>query len=132
MADRRRTREQWQSIVEGWANSGLTQAQYCAQQGISVTSFHRWREQWRQAADLGDRGRHQGVSEPVRWVPVALHEVPAPVAGPALILILANGLRLEQAGGPGGRCARGRSILKPGVRVLQSRARQAQDPGMAP
>ncbi|WP_420826355.1 IS66 family insertion sequence element accessory protein TnpA [Rhabdochromatium marinum] len=45
MADRRRTREQWQSIVEGWSNSGLTQAAYCAQQGISVTSFHRWREQ---------------------------------------------------------------------------------------
>ncbi|EGV28550.1 transposase [Thiorhodococcus drewsii AZ1] len=95
MADRRRTREQWQSIVEGWPKSGLTQAQYCAQQGISVTSFHRWREQVRQDADPGDQETRQGEGGSVRWVPVELHEVPAPVAGPALTLVLANGLRLE-------------------------------------
>ncbi|EGV27550.1 hypothetical protein ThidrDRAFT_4639 [Thiorhodococcus drewsii AZ1] len=63
MADRRRTREQWQSIVEGWPKSGLTQAAYCAQQGISVTSFHRWREQLREAANPGDHETRQGEGE---------------------------------------------------------------------
>ena len=96
MADRRRTREQWQSIVEGWSSSSLTQAQYCAQQGISVTSFHRWRDRLAQDVDSGDRGTRQDVTERVGWVPVELHEVPASVmAGPALTLVLANGLRLE-------------------------------------
>jgi len=95
MADRRRTREQWQTIVEGWPKSSLTQAQYCAQQGISVTSFHRWRDRLDQETDLGNRGTRQDIAERIHWVPIERLEVPALEAGPALTLVLANGLRLE-------------------------------------
>ena len=44
MAQQRRTREKWRQLVEGWADSGLTQSQYCARHRISVASLHRWRE----------------------------------------------------------------------------------------
>ena len=96
MADRRRTRHQWQALVEGWAESGLTQKAYCTQQGISVTSFHRWREQLRQEADLGDQASSEAA--PIRLLPVQWHEAPVPEpsrAGAALTLVLATGLRLE-------------------------------------
>jgi transposase-like protein len=48
MAQGRRTRAQWRQLVEGFSGSGLTQACYCERHGISVTSFQRWRAQFRQ------------------------------------------------------------------------------------
>ena len=82
MVDRRRTRQQRQDVVEGWPKSGLTQAQYCAQQGISVTSFHRWRERLHQGADLWDQRAGREVAEPIRFLPVEVHAAPlAPVGG---------------------------------------------------
>ena len=98
MADRRRTRQQRQALVEGWPESGLTQQAYCTQQGISVTSFHRWREQLRPGADLGDPEPPAGraLSAPVRLLPVQWHEAPEPSrSGPALTLVLATGVRVE-------------------------------------
>ncbi|MBK1720505.1 IS66 family insertion sequence element accessory protein TnpA [Thiocystis violacea] len=97
MTDQRRTREQWRDIVEGFPESGLTQAQYGARHAISVTSFHRWRERLRQGADPRGPGALRNVAEPVRLLPVEeVHEAPmAPVAGSALTLVLANGVRLE-------------------------------------
>ena len=100
MADRRRTREQWQDIVDGWPKSGLTQAQYCARQGISVTSFQRWRERRRQGADPGNLQTRRGVAAPIRFLPVELHAAPlAAVTGPALTLVRVNGMRLEVGAG---------------------------------
>jgi hypothetical protein len=94
MADQRRTRHQWQALVEGWAESGLTQKAYCTQQGISVTSFHRWREQLDQEAAVGDQALPEAA--PIRLLPVQRHEAPTPLrSGPALTLVLATGLRVE-------------------------------------
>lgn len=92
MADRRRTRPQWQALVAGWAESGLTQKAYCSRQGISVTSFHRWRERLGQEADHGDPGSSQAA--PMRLLPVQWHEAPAPSRS-GLTLVLATGLRVE-------------------------------------
>lgn len=93
MADRRRTREQWQDIVDGWPKSGLTQAQYCARHVISVTSFHRWRERLRQGADPGNLQARRGVAAPIRFLPVELHAAPlAPMTGPALRAMLGSGV----------------------------------------
>ena len=33
----------WKGHVDGWRNSGLTQAAYCRQQGLSLPSFGYWR-----------------------------------------------------------------------------------------
>ena len=40
---KRQTMEFWQGQLEAWRRSGLTQVAYCASQGLSIKSFHRWR-----------------------------------------------------------------------------------------
>ncbi len=42
MGWKRRSRRQWQRLVEDWERSELTQAAYCHQKGISVGSLQRW------------------------------------------------------------------------------------------
>ena len=39
----RRSREEWQRLLERFAVSGLTQAAFCAREGIGLSTFGRWR-----------------------------------------------------------------------------------------
>jgi hypothetical protein len=39
----RRSADDWQGLLPRFAGSGLSVADFCAQEGISDTSFHRWR-----------------------------------------------------------------------------------------
>ena len=87
MAGKRRSREQWRRLVEGWAGSDLTGQAYCDRHGISLGSLYRWRELLREE-DAG------GVpAEPVRWVPVELIGGGREASG--LRLVLSDGLRIE-------------------------------------
>jgi transposase-like protein len=102
MAQRRRTRAQWQRLVEGWSGSGLTQAQYCRCHGISVASLHRWRERLRQDRGIGAvPAGLGGAAEPVRLLPVELlaEEHPGLLDEAPLRLVFPEGLQLEIAPG---------------------------------
>ena len=44
MAKRRRTRAQWQQLIEGQPASGLSIADYCAQHQLAVSNFYLWRK----------------------------------------------------------------------------------------
>jgi transposase-like protein len=99
MAQRRRTREDWQRLVEGWPRSGLTQSQYCERHGVSVGSLHRWREQLRGAPGAGARVGGVESTASLRLLPVELL-AEAPAAGEAaLTLVLGARLRLQIAPG---------------------------------
>ncbi len=37
--------EQWQQIMTDFAASGLTQKQFCSQQGLAPSTFSKWRKQ---------------------------------------------------------------------------------------
>ena len=39
----RRSREEWQTMLSGFARSGLSAEAYCRREGISSASFYRWR-----------------------------------------------------------------------------------------
>jgi transposase-like protein len=39
----RRSREQWRTMLLGFASSGLSAEAYCRREGISSASFYRWR-----------------------------------------------------------------------------------------
>lgn len=39
----RRTREQWQSLINEQQQSGFTQAQFCQQNKLAVSSFCNWK-----------------------------------------------------------------------------------------
>ncbi len=40
----RRTRQQWQEIVDRYRESGLTAPKFCAEQNISYASFMKWKQ----------------------------------------------------------------------------------------
>ncbi|MGB5830622.1 MAG: transposase [Thiohalocapsa sp.] len=103
MAQGRRPRAQWRQLVEGLSDGGgVTQAQYCQRHGISVASFHRWRDHFRQA-QVAEGARAQASSrsaEPQRLVPVQLlGEAVAVGAAQALTLVFANGVRVQVSPG---------------------------------
>lgn len=41
--NQRRSRAQWQALIEQFSTSGLSQAQFCEQQGLMEKTFHNWR-----------------------------------------------------------------------------------------
>lgn len=103
MAHRRRTRAQWRQLVEGWPESGLTQAQYCERHNISVASLYRWREVLRrEPVENRPAPRVGRADDAVRLLPVELlGELGQRVrdTAPALSLVFADGVRLEIAPG---------------------------------
>lgn len=43
-SSKRRTPEQWQSLVDQWPGSGLSATRFCAERGIGYASFCQWRK----------------------------------------------------------------------------------------
>ena len=49
-----RTKEQWRELMERYRKSDLTQADFCEREGLSLTSFHKWRDKLQATASLKD------------------------------------------------------------------------------
>ncbi len=87
----KRGAEQWRVLLSRFDGSGLSVAEFCAREGISDTSFHRWRSRLRAA----------GSSQPERAAPAVfldtgvLQRVPASAARLELTLDLGGGLQLS-------------------------------------
>jgi hypothetical protein len=83
----------WRDRVRRQAVSGLTIAQFCAQERFSIASFHAWKRRFR-LIDLADR--RPALSAPPVFLPVAVRVPEHTVAGPLLIEAdLPNGIRLR-------------------------------------
>jgi hypothetical protein len=41
--DRAERRRFWEKHIEKWESSGLSQADYCRQNGVNIKSFHHWK-----------------------------------------------------------------------------------------
>ena len=55
----RRTSDQWQELFDRFARSGLTREQFCRKQGVSLSSFDRWRTKLRKGTPIASP-----ISEP--------------------------------------------------------------------
>ena len=44
MATKRRTREQWQALIDEQAESELSVSEFCAQYDLTVSNFYLWRK----------------------------------------------------------------------------------------
>ncbi len=55
----------WQGHVDAWRRSGLTQVAYCAQHGLEVNAFYRWRYRVRVQAPV-----HTQPAPPLTLIPV--------------------------------------------------------------
>lgn len=56
---KRRSRDEWRAVFDRFAASGLGVGAFCAREGISDSSFGRWR------SVLGDAGRVTGTAAAV-------------------------------------------------------------------
>ncbi|MEF8728593.1 MAG: IS66 family insertion sequence element accessory protein TnpB [Accumulibacter sp.] len=87
----KRGAEQWRVLLSRFDGSGLCVAEFCAREGISDTSFHRWRSRLRAA----------GSSQPERAAPAVfldagvLRREPPSAARLELTLDLGGGLQLS-------------------------------------
>ncbi len=44
MATKRRTREQWQQLIQDWQASGMSIASFCSRQDLTESNFYYWRK----------------------------------------------------------------------------------------
>ncbi|WIX08407.1 IS66 family insertion sequence element accessory protein TnpA [Xanthomonas oryzae] len=79
-------REQWAGYVQGWQASGLSQAAWCREQGLSLASFGYWRRRLAEGAVA-----LAGVS------PLCVQPVAAPDSAATVQLHLAGGMRVSLA-----------------------------------
>ena len=75
----------WQDLVDQWSRSGLSQAAFCRERGITYGSFTWWKRQLLAAGDGAPRGRTKKAGV---FVEV---QVPGSAKRPAYELILARG-----------------------------------------
>ena len=74
-----RSKQEIRRIVEGFAASGKTRREYCAEHGISITTLDYW--------------RHKHAAKP-KLMEVAIEPQQT---GPGFALVLANGRRIESS-----------------------------------
>jgi hypothetical protein len=85
----------WREHIRRQAGSGLTIAQFCAQERLAVASFHTWKRRFR-LIDLADQHRALPAPATRAFVPVAVRVVehipdePLPIEAD-----LPNGIRLR-------------------------------------
>lgn len=60
--------QHWQSIIQQWRDSGLTQTQFCAQQNIKLGTFHYWLKK--------QRLENTPESTPASFIPVTVSSKP--------------------------------------------------------
>jgi hypothetical protein len=77
----------WQTQVEAWRQSGLSQIAYCEQHGLNIKSFRRWRTKLQRAAT---------TATSLTLVPI---NVGTPATTPAIRLHSPGGWRIELATG---------------------------------
>jgi hypothetical protein len=67
----RRSAEEWRGLVERFGGSGLSQAEFCRQEGISAVSLSSWRRKLGFQPVTGGKRRREEPSakdEPGEWV----------------------------------------------------------------
>jgi transposase-like protein len=75
---------QWQRHVQAWRESGMSQADYCRQQGLNPKTFSKWA-----------RGESPGEpTAPLEVIPVQVTPS-SPATEAAVVLKLTRGVQLE-------------------------------------
>lgn len=94
----RRSADEWRSLVEQQRRSNQTQAAFCRERGVSLSSFGYWRRKLGSPTSTGT----QGDKDPPLWIewPATVDRQPSPRAtseapGWDLELDLGNGLQLR-------------------------------------
>ena len=86
---RRRTREDWQALVEAWESANQTQKAFCQERGLCYRLFNHWKSRFKverlSSPDIGE----------TQFVPVQLK---SPVSTTSSVQVhFPNGIRIEIA-----------------------------------
>ena len=84
------TREVWSDRLARFPSSGLTVAQFCTLEAVSVPSFYAWKRRLTDQAPDPTSGHPQGGAGKARLLPVRL-----PPSGPLVELVLPSGAVLR-------------------------------------
>lgn len=82
----------WKPHLDGWRDSGLSQAAYCRQHGLSLKCFAYWRRNLDQTPV-----RLSAPTSMPALVPIVVHD--APVADERIEVRLPNGLQVNLSAG---------------------------------
>lgn len=83
----RRTRGDWQALVEAWQRSDQTQRAFCQQRGLCYRQFSQWKS--RLKSELVATPQEESMAFiPIRW------QAPPPSSVQGLPIILPNGIRI--------------------------------------
>jgi transposase-like protein len=91
----RRSKDQWRELFARFEQSGQTIEQFCAQQGLALSTFSRWRQRLRSNGRKEPQGSPQAVC-----VELSRGDAPCAVVSPWDVeLQLGNGMfvRLRQS-----------------------------------
>ena len=94
MRPRDATRQVWVDRLARFDTAGLTTAQFCAAEGVSVASFYLWKRRLAPAAAADAAATASGPEPGPRLLPIRL-----PEQTPAVEMVLPNGALLRIAAG---------------------------------
>lgn len=83
----RRTRANWQALVDAWQQSNQTQTTFCQEQGLCYQQFSKWKRRLKSEASP-DPEITETAFIPVHW------QSPQPSLSQGLPIILPNGIRI--------------------------------------
>lgn len=83
----RRTRANWQALVDAWQQSNQTQKAFCQEQGLCYQQFSKWKRRLKSEV-LPDPDIRQAAFIPVHW------QSAQPALAQGLPIILPNGIRI--------------------------------------
>jgi len=87
----RRSKDQWREVFARFEQSGQTIEQFCAQQGLALSTFSRWRQRLRSNSRKATQGSPEAV-----FVELSRGDAPCPVVSPWDVeLQLGNGMFLR-------------------------------------
>lgn len=83
----RRTRGEWQTLIEAWRRSNQTQRAFCHDQGLRYQQFSQWKRRLT-SAPASEPDRNEAAFIPVHW------QTPQSTLAHGLPIILPNGIRI--------------------------------------
>ncbi len=91
---KRRSRIEWQELIDEQAASGLSQKAFCAQRDIPLATFGYWKRKLRSVSPSLPAGSGADPVSLADWIELPTHE-PASGGGWQIELELGNGLCLR-------------------------------------
>ena len=80
--------QHWQSIIEDWRQSGLSQSEYCSRHGIKLKQFYAWNSRLKKITEPKPANRGH-------FLPVVWEEASSDQGSSSSLKVLCQGVEIE-------------------------------------